>query len=51
LGERIKTLLKKHLNTGHHEVIFNAQDLPSGVYFYRIQADAFQDVKKMIIRR
>jgi hypothetical protein len=51
LGQRIKTLLKKRLNAGHHEVIFNAQDLPSGVYFYRIQAGAFQDVKKMILIR
>jgi hypothetical protein len=51
LGKRIKTLLKKRLNAGHHEVIFNAQDLSSGIYFYRIQTGAFQDVKKMIVIR
>jgi len=51
LGKRIKTLLKKRLNAGHHEVIFNAQDLSSGIYFYRIHAGAFQDVKKMILIR
>ncbi len=51
LGKRIKTLLKKPLNAGHHEVIFNAQNLSSGIYFYRIQAGAFQDVKKMILIR
>lgn len=49
LGKRIKTLLKKRLNAGHHEVIFKAQDLSSGIYFYRIQAGAFQDVKQMIL--
>jgi hypothetical protein len=51
LGKRIKTLLKKRLNAGHHEVIFNAQDLSTGIYFYRIQAGAFQDVKKMVLIR
>jgi hypothetical protein len=51
LGKRIKTLLKKRLNAGHHEVIFNAQDLSSGIYFYKLQAGAFQDVKKMILMR
>jgi hypothetical protein len=49
LGKRIKTLLNKRLNAGHHEVIFNAQDLSSGIYFYRIQGGVFQDVKKMIL--
>ena len=47
----VKTLLKKRLNAGHHEVIFNAQSLSSGIYFYRIQAGTFQDVKKMILIR
>jgi hypothetical protein len=51
LGKRIKTLLQKRLDAGHHEVTFNTQDLPGGIYFYRIQAGAFQDVKKMILRR
>jgi hypothetical protein len=36
---------------GYHEVEFNAQNLSSGVYFYRIEAGEFQDVKKMILLR
>ena len=51
LGTRIKTLLNKRLNAGHHKVIFNAQGLSSGIYFYRIQAGAFEDVKKMMLIR
>jgi hypothetical protein len=35
--------------TGHHEVEFNAQNLSSGTYLYRIQAGEFQDVKKMVL--
>jgi hypothetical protein len=34
---------------GYHEVEFNAQKLSSGVYLYRIEAGAWQDVKKMIL--
>jgi len=51
LGKRIKTLLKEKLNAGYHEVVFNTQDISSGIYFYRIQAGEFQDVKKMILIR
>jgi hypothetical protein len=34
---------------GNHEITFDAQDLPSGIYYYSIQAGDFQDVKKMIV--
>jgi hypothetical protein len=49
LGQRIKTLLNKDLQSGHHVVKFNASDLASGIYYYRIEAGDFQDVKKMIM--
>jgi predicted esterase/predicted GH43/DUF377 family glycosyl hydrolase len=51
LGQNVKTLLNKAMKAGHHEVVFNAQNLSSGVYFYRIEAGEFQDVKKMILLR
>jgi hypothetical protein len=35
--------------TGSHEVEFTAKDLPSGIYYYRIEAGEFQDVRKMIL--
>jgi hypothetical protein len=34
---------------GYHEVEFNAQNLSSGVYLYRIKAGEWQDVKKMVL--
>ena len=49
LGQKIKTLLNKQMPAGYHEVEFNAQNLSSGVYLYRIEASEFQDVKKMIL--
>jgi photosystem II stability/assembly factor-like uncharacterized protein len=48
-GQKIKTLLNKKMLSGRHEVEFNAQNLSSGIYFYRIEAGEFQDVKKMIL--
>jgi hypothetical protein len=51
IGQKIKTLLNKQMPAGYHEVEFNAQNLSSGVYLYRIEAGEFQDVKKMILIR
>lgn len=51
LGQKIKTLLNKYMPAGYHVIEFNAQNLPSGVYFCRIKAGEFQDEKKMILLR
>ncbi len=50
-GQKIETLLNQHMKAGIHEVEFNAENLSSGIYFYRIEAGEFQDVKKMILIR
>jgi hypothetical protein len=49
IGKKIQTLLNKTMPAGYHEVEFNGQNLPSGVYLYRIKAGKWQDVKKMIL--
>ena len=49
LGQTIETLLDMDLPSGRHEIVFNAQNLGSGVYFYRIDAGNFQDVKRMVL--
>jgi polyhydroxybutyrate depolymerase len=51
LGQRVEALLNQHMKAGNHEVDFNAQNLSSGIYFYRIEAGEFQDVKKMVFLR
>jgi len=51
LGEEIKVLLSEEKEAGYHSVEFNGSDLPSSVYFYRIQAGSFIDTKKMILLR
>jgi hypothetical protein len=49
LGEEVTTLLNGFENAGMKTVAFNASDLPSGIYYYRIQADKYVETKKMIL--
>ncbi len=49
LGEEIKVLIKGEKAAGKHELQFQADDLPSGVYFYQLRAGNFVETKKMIL--
>jgi hypothetical protein len=49
LGKRIEILVNKNMKAGHHKVEFNAAQQASGIYFYKIDAGEFRDVKKMIV--
>lgn len=49
LGREVHTLVNENLKPGIYEADFNAADLPSGVYFYKLQAGEFKDTKKMIL--
>jgi hypothetical protein len=49
LGSEIITLLSEEKPVGSYEVELNAKGLPSGIYFYRLQAGEFTQFKKMIL--
>lgn len=50
LGREIIELVENKIySAGIHNVKFDAGNLSSGIYFYRIQADSFTDVKKMLL--
>jgi hypothetical protein len=49
LGQKIVELMNDELPAGRYEVSFDACLLPSGVYIYRIKADDFVAVKRMIL--
>ena len=49
LGNEIATLINEYKTAGKYETEFNAVSLPSGVYFYRIQADSFVETKRMLL--
>ena len=49
LGQLVETLVDKEMESGYHEVNFNASRLASGVYLYQLQAGEYNSVKKMIL--
>jgi hypothetical protein len=49
LGQKVAMLVSEKKLAGHHYVEFNGQNLPSGIYLYRITAGKWQDVKKMVL--
>jgi hypothetical protein len=49
LGKEIETLVNEYMPAGKYEIIFNADGLPSGVYFYQLKADSFIETRKMIL--
>ncbi len=49
LGQQVKTLVNQTQSQGTYTVTFNASSLPSGIYFYSIEAGDYTQVKKMIL--
>jgi hypothetical protein len=49
LGREVKSLVNEFQKAGVYEVSFDATDLTSGIYFYRLQSGDFNEVKKMIL--
>ncbi len=49
LGQEVTTLCDRQMQAGRYQFTFDASQLSSGIYFYRIQADGFSDLKKMTL--
>ncbi|OGU45068.1 MAG: hypothetical protein A2000_16865 [Ignavibacteria bacterium GWB2_36_8] len=49
LGDEIATLVNELKPAGNYEITWQAVNLPSGIYFYRLQAGSFTDTKKMLL--
>jgi photosystem II stability/assembly factor-like uncharacterized protein len=49
LGREVRTLVDEKQKAGYHNVTFQAADLPSGVYFYRLQAGTYSETKKLLL--
>jgi hypothetical protein len=49
VGQLVETLVDKEMESGYHEVNFNASRLASGVYLYQLQAKDYVSVKKMLL--
>lgn len=51
LGEKVVTLLNGAMESGYHQVPFDAANLPSGLYLYEIKAGEFSSIKKMLLMK
>ena len=51
LGKEVSTLVNETKSAGTYEVEFNASNLSSGVYYYKLQAGSFTETKKMILAK
>jgi len=49
LGNEVATLVNEEKSIGVYEVIFDASQLTSGIYFYKLQTASFVETRKMIL--
>ncbi|NNL21123.1 MAG: T9SS type A sorting domain-containing protein [Ignavibacteriaceae bacterium] len=49
IGNEILTLVNKYLSTGKYSIEFDASQLPSGIYYYKLDADKYSETKKMVL--
>lgn len=51
MGEEITTIVNREFEAGTHSIQFNAGNLASGVYLYRMTSPSFSSTKKMILQK
>jgi hypothetical protein len=51
IGQTVTNITDRYYEAGIHYVDFSANNLPSGVYFYRMESENFLNTKKMILMR
>ena len=51
LGQEVALLLNELKEAGPHTLTFDASQLPSGAYFYKIETPHFNQVKKMLLAK
>jgi len=51
LGRKVKDIVDQEFAVGNHSLNFDASNLTSGVYFYRLQSDNFVQTRKMVLLR
>jgi len=51
LDERVAELVNEFQKGGSHQIIFSANNLPSGIYVYKLASGNYLESKKMILMR
>ena len=50
-GQKIVTLINRFQVAGEHEIIWQPKGLPSGIYFYILQAGDFSETRKLMLQK
>jgi hypothetical protein len=51
LGQKVAILVNGKLPAGPHSITWDAKNMPSGIYFYKLEAGAFSQTRKMVLMR
>ena len=51
MGQEIATVVDRVAEPGSHAIEFDARELPSGIYLYRLQAGSFVETRRMLLIR
>ncbi|MGH7456771.1 MAG: T9SS type A sorting domain-containing protein, partial [bacterium] len=51
LGQKVATLVNGRMSAGQHNVAWDARNVPSGIYFYKLEAGAFSQTRKMVLMK
>ncbi|RIK72751.1 hypothetical protein DCC62_18930 [candidate division KSB1 bacterium] len=51
LGQKVATLVNGKLPAGQHNVVWDAKNVPSGIYFYKLEAGTFHQTRKMVLMK
>ncbi|MBK8553807.1 MAG: T9SS type A sorting domain-containing protein [Ignavibacteria bacterium] len=49
LGKEVAALVNEKLSPGSHETEFEGSNIPSGIYFYKIETGSFVETKRMML--
>lgn len=48
-GREVESLVNENLNSGYYNIQWNAENYPSGIYFYKLETENFSETKRMIL--
>jgi len=51
VGETVELLINETQSEGKYDIVWNAENYPSGVYFYKLETGTFVESKKMILMK
>lgn len=49
IGQEVASLINRQMEAGKHSIDFNADELNSGIYFYKLEAGSFVQTRKMVL--